>query len=455
MHTSFVVGIDPAKYFFSAALLEREGAVRWKGRQFEMTREGFARLTAALPGPSVTIGVEASGRMDENLMAWLSQWLAATQAQGRLIRVNPGQSARFGTAKPRRDHTDTSDAWQVAEYTRVYGAQLPTFEQDPKAQVMARRVSERKRLVEDATALKNRIQDALIICFPEFTQLFKDPFAVMARAVLRQVPTAAHAQTRKPLSLARIQPSRRAASLGIERARRLIALAQGSFASAELADGKSLLHLLDQLELIERRVEEIDQEILHYVQDHEEMTSLRAKADPSPETTRPTLSRQIRLADSLPGIGWVAAADLVFGSRGLDRFPSGKALAAQWAVCPERIETGISYKKSHLTQRGDHQRRSMVYLSAQTACQYDAAFAFHKWRARKAGQDPQQAVCTCMNRLTRVLHAVVMSNRPYDVNQMIAQIQIHHAHLWKTFVTEHSGNRKLWKKVDPKWLKAA
>lgn len=460
MNTSFVIGIDPGKYFFSTTLLEGDGTVRWKGREYEMNREGFNRLTTAFPGPNITIGVEASGRIDENLMAWLRQWVAATQGQARLIRVNPGQSARFGTAKPRRDRTDTSDAWQVAEYTRVYGSQLPSFEQDSQAQSLARRVSERKRLVEDATALKNRLHDQLIVCFPEFTKIFKDPFAVLARAVLRQVPTAAAARTRKPLSLARIQPSRRSPSLGVERARQLIELAQQSVASADAVDGEAVLYLLDQLDLIENRVGRIDASIRDYIQQDEKIPSTQ-KAAVSPSSTtpspdeRPRVSHQIRLADTLPGIGLVAAADLVLGSRGLDRFHSGKALAAQWAVCPQRVQTGISYNKSHLTQRGDHQRRSMLYLSTQTACNFDAAFAFHKWRAMRAGQDPQQAVCTCMNRMTRVLHQVVMSNRPYDVNHMIAQIQIHHAGLWKTFLHEQAGNKRIWKKVDRKWLKAA
>jgi len=38
---------------------------------------------------------------------------------------------------------------------------------------------------------------------------------------------------------------------------------------------------------------------------------------------------------------------------------------------------------------------------------------------------------------------------------MIAQIQIHHAELWKTFVCLHQNNGTLWKKVELKYKKIA
>jgi transposase len=166
-------------------------------------------------------------------------------------------------------------------------------------------------------------------------------------------------------------------------------------------------------------------------------------------------ARQIGLLDSIPGIATVAAATLVLGSRGIARFGSGRALAAQWAACPERTQTGTSLNKTRLTARGDHKRRAMLYLATQIACLYDPAFAFHKWRMVQHGLCPQQAVCAAMNRMARVIWALVAKNRAYDVNLMIGQIQIHHSELWKTFVRLHQNNKALWKNVDPKYKKVA
>ncbi len=450
MNTSFVLGIDPGKLFFAATLLDAKGAKVWKARQFDMSRDGFESLLFDLPAGDLTIGVEASGRIDDNLMDWLRQWSSTTRERKvTVIRINPGQSARFGGLKPRRDQTDGSDSEHIAEYTRVYADRLEVFEGDPEGQSMVRLISERQRLSEEAAATKNRIHEQLLVCFPEFTQVFSEPFAKLAVAVLRQVPTAQCAARRRALSLARVKSGRRGPSLGVERAQRLIALAQRSIASARgEQDELALVFLLDQLEAFEKRLASIEQTFAHYVQQAEEEGT-------TPGPNGASTARQIQLLDSVPGMGLVASATLVLGSRGIARFHSGKAMSAQWASCPERIQTGTSVNKTRLTARGDHKRRAMLYLSAQVACSFDPAFAFHKWRMIRNGLRPQQAVCAAMNRMARVVWTLVAQNKEYDVNRMIEQIRVHHAELWKTFVRLHHEDRKLWKKVESRYLKTA
>jgi transposase len=447
MENSFVLGIDPGKSSFSASLLEISGAAQWKGKEFEMSRQGFESLTQQLPAGRLTIGIEASGRYDDNLLTWMGGWARSCggEHQPRLLRINPGQSSRFAGARPRRNLTDGTDSAHVAEFTRVYAEQLDNFEQDPEAQGMARLMSERQHLGEDVTVLKNRFHEQLHICFPEFTRVFRDPLGALARQVVREGPTAPVMARRQALALARVKPGRRSRSLGVDRARQLIALAKRSIASAtEDFDGEALLSLLDRLELLEKRQATIEARVASYVE--------------SQKTSRHPIAgfaRQIELVDGVPGIGLVGAAYLVLRAAGLGRFTSGKALAAQWAVCPERVETGTSLKKSHLTCRGDHKSRAMLYLDTQMVCQNNAAFAFHKWRLVKGGLTEQQATCACMNRLARVLWSMVAHNCPYDVNRMLEQIQIHHSELWKTFVKEHAKAKKIWKKVAPKWRETA
>ena len=97
----------------------------------------------------------------------------------------------------------------------------------------------------------------------------------------------------------------------------------------------------------------------------------------------------------------------------------------------------------------------MLYLNAQTACMFDPAFAFHKWRMIQKGLCPQQAVCAAMNRMARVSWTLVAKNQLYDVNRMLDQIKIHHADLWKTFVRLHQNDQRLWKNVEPRYKKTA
>jgi transposase len=442
MNTSFVLGIDPGKSFFAATLLDTDGRPVWKEECIDMSRDGFEILRSKLPAGNLTVAIEASGRIDENLLAWF-QGLAATcrDREIKVIRVNPGQSARFGGSKPRRDQTDGSDSAHVAEFARVYQTRLEAFDHDRRIQGMCRLISERERLVEDQTATKNRIHEQIMICFPEFTRVFADPFAKLARAVLRQIPTARCAAGRRPLSLARIKGGRRCASLGIERAQQLINYAGESIASArEEFDGEAMIFLIEHLESLEKRLASIEQILVRYAE------QAQPGAD-RPGSRGISAPQQIRLLDSIPGIGIVAASTLVLGTRGLDRFYSGSALSAQWASCPERVKTGTSLNHTHLTARGDHKKRAMLYLVTQSACNFDPAFAFHKWRMIQRGLCPKQAVCAVMNRMARVIWAMVANNSSYDVNELIVQIRIHHGDLWKTFVQCNQNKPYLWKNV--------
>ncbi len=440
MNTSFVLGIDPGKSFFAATLMHSTGERIWKAREFDMSRDGFDTLRSSLPDGDLTVGIEASGRIDDNLLAWFGCWKSCCRDRKiKVIRVNPGQSARFGGPKPRRDQTDGSDSDHIGEFTRVYANRLEAFAHDPQAQAMTRLINERQHRVEELAATKNRIHEQLLVCFPEFTQMFVDPFAKLARAVLRQAPTARHAAKRRSLSLARVKAGQKERSLGKERAQNLIQLAKRSIGSAgEDNDAAAMIFLLDQLELLEKRLADIEETLAVY--------AAQAKHEVGPAGEQGvSAARQIELLDSIPGIG----------TRGLARFDSGSALAAQWASCPERTQTGTSLDKTRLTARGDHKRRAMLYLATQIACMYDPAFAFHKWRMIQRGLCPQQAVCAAMNRMARVAWALVATNQNYDVNLMIAQIQIHHAELWKTFVRLHQNNGTLWKKVELKYKKIA
>jgi len=447
MNASFVLGIDPGKSFFAATLMHMSGERVWKEKKVDMSRDGFDALRSNIPVGNLTVGIEASGRIDDNLLAWFCQWKSiCSDRKITVIRVNPGQSARFGGPKPRRDQTDGSDSDHIAEFVRVYGQRLEAFDHDPKAQAMTRLINERQRLVEELAATKCRIHEQLLICFPEFTKVFADPFGELAREVLRKAPTARQAGQLRPISLARVKAARKKRSLGKDQAKELIQLARRSMASAgEFQDGATMVFLLDQLELLERRLAGIEETLEAY--------AAQAKEKGGPGEQGVSAARQIQLLDSLPGMAIIAASTLVLGTRGLARFESGSALSAQWASCPQRTQTGTSLDKTRLTPHGDHKRRAMLYLSTQIACMFDPAFAFHKWRMIQRGLCPQQAICAVMNRMARVAWALVAHNRAYNVNLMIEQIQIHHAELWKTFIRLHRNNGTLWKKVDVKYKK--
>ena len=377
MASSLTVGIDPAKRNFTAAFLGEEGRPG-PADEFTMDRAGFEALGLAIqerraPDQRVVVGVEASAALDDNLLAWLLEQRSALGL--RVIRLDPGQVARFSGARPVRGKTDRADARKIVRFTATYADELDGFEADPRNVTMGRLVRERDGLVSERTALKNRLHDRVVVQFPELTELFDDPSAALARTVLRVAPTAAHALRRRRATLARLRPEgSRTQPLGEARAERLLALARRSIASATSQDdAEALIHLLDQLELLSRRITRIEARLTEFAA----QAAPAAAAGGTAAAANP-VPLQIRRLCAIRGIGTVGAASIVLRSGGLGRFTGSKALAAQLGACPDRCQTGRSFDRGRLTSRGDRAARSMLYMLAQGASQFDPALAFHK-----------------------------------------------------------------------------
>jgi transposase len=446
MANTFTLGVDPAKENFAVCLLGADGSALDIPHEYPATRPGFSALLGALrsrlkQGDHLVVGIEATAALDDNLLAWLQGLKEPFTV--RSIRPNPAVVARFTQARPTRDKTDRADARRIAQFTRFYAGQLESFEHDPEAQAMSRLVNERSGLVREMTALKNRLQDRLVIAFPEFTQVFPCPCEELALRVLRAAPTAPIAVKKKAATLSAIRTEGGRHALGLVRARRLIDLARTSIASAtEDSDASCIVFLIDHLRLLRARVQEIENQIDRYV-------AQRPAPDPA-RAAHPLASipAQIAHLGAIRGVGVAGAATIVLRSQGLLRFPSAKAFCAQVGSCPERRQTGSSMDKARLTPRGDRRARTMLCLLTRMMTLYDPALAFHKWRLKKKGLRPQQAICACMNRLARIMWAVVHHGLPYDPQRAILNARRHHPHLWNDFVRESREDGKLWKNLE-------
>jgi transposase len=220
-------------------------------------------------------------------------------------------------------------------------------------------------------------------------------------------------------------------AVGAARAEQLIRLAKASIASATAQhEAEAMIHLCDCLQFNRKRIAKIEGQLKAYAQSDTATESAPVMSSEAPAS----IPRQIRLLDTFPGIALTGASTLVLRCRGLERFTSAKALAAQLGTCPDRIQTGSSKDRGQLTYRGDRRTRSTLYLMTQIACQGDPALAFHKWRHKQKGHTPKQAICACMNRYARILWAAVRNGTAYDPVRAMTNARIHHPELWKTFV---------------------
>lgn len=450
-HNCYTLGVDPAKEKMTVCLLNSSRKVIARSVDLPNTREGFNALFALLrrhvpAGALVVAGVECTASLDDNVLEYLTHLEAPFKIA--VIRADAAAVHRFTGPRVLRGKTDHADARRIAEFTHTYARELARFEHSSQLQALTRLVNERLALSEDLTAQKNRLRDRLVTSFPELTQVFNDPCCGVALALLRVAPTARHAATKRPSSLAKIKAPRRGAHVvGIERAHALHAEAQTSIASAcDDTDAASIVRLVDRITMLIDQEEQAEKELRRALTPPapaQQAASNQAGARTGEEAPQQAgneqnadadIARQVAIADSMPGIGFVSAAAIVLRSGGVRRFITDKAFAAQLGVCPERNQTGSSRDTARLTRRGDRRLRAMLYMCILAATQCDLAMKFHKWRLCKGGLTPKQAQCACMNRYAKILWHLIQNNTDYDPLRAIQNAQKHHPELWKTFL---------------------
>lgn len=445
----YSLGVDPAKQKFTICLLDIDGRDLVAPRDIDASRAGYDQMLAGLrryvpPQAHVIVGVEASCALDDNLLALFGT--LREQFSVTLIRVDSAQVRRFSGPRPVRGKCDKADARRIAQFTRTYAGELARFTSDPQLLAMQRLINERLALAEELAAQKNRLRDRLVICFPEFIQVFDDPYSATALALLRNAPTAVHVAKKRLVSLAAIRSKNaRAHRVGDQRAEQLRLLAASSIASATSDDdGQTMVRLVQRIELLNDQICQVEQRLQQFVcSAADEQTAVNHSSSPaSPDVAAeqpqskplPSVARQIALACSVPGFALVSASTVVLRSQGITRFSSAKALAAQLGACPDRNQTGSSLNSSHLSYRGDRRGRTVAYLAAMACCRSDIAMGFHYWRHIQTGKTRKQALCACMNRILRILWHLIQNNTAYDPERAINNAKKHHPEQWKTFL---------------------
>ena len=110
----YIVGIDIAKRFHEATIIDKAGKVVFKRIRFANSHAGFLKLMEAirkLDAPA-EFGMEATGH------CWLSLYAHLCQAGQTVYVINPLQSDALGNMFLRQTKNDTIDVLIVAEVIR-------------------------------------------------------------------------------------------------------------------------------------------------------------------------------------------------------------------------------------------------------------------------------------------------------------------------------------------------
>ncbi|MBR3746844.1 MAG: IS110 family transposase, partial [Selenomonadaceae bacterium] len=254
----YIVGIDIAKRFHEAAIIDGTGKVVVKRIRFANSHAGFLKLMEAvgkLDAPA-EFGMEATGHYWLPLYAHLRQ-------DGQIVHViNPLQSDALRNMFLRQTKNDTIDALIVAEVIR-FGRYCET-QVAPENIVALRELCRQRFFVVDmASDLKRKIIALLDQIFPEYEKLFSDTFGKSSVELLANYTTPEEMLSVDSQTLADLLSKASRGKFGLDKANQIQQTAKNSFSIMLASSSFSLIirQYLEQLKSFESSITVFDAEI--------------------------------------------------------------------------------------------------------------------------------------------------------------------------------------------------
>jgi len=380
------VGIDIAAEKHVFAIVSEAGEVVAKPTTIAEDAGGYEKLLELLGEPEGTlVAMEATGHYWKNVFAVLA-------GRGfQIALVNPVRTRRFASEDLERTKTDAIDALGIARFAaqkRPVVTRLP----DAVTEELRELGRHRDRLVQDFGDRTRQLHRLVDLGFPELTRFIHSLDSQLATAVLHEYPTA-----RAFVGL----PWKRLAKyrydgvhiVGDELAKSLIDAAKVSVGQHHgLAYRIQVQHACEDLDLLRRRIKQLDRDIETKLGEHEVGS----------------------LLTTIDGVGTQTAAKLVAELGDPAQFHGPEALAAYVGVIPALRQSGKrSPARAGLTRIGNARLRAALWMPTLTAVRRNPWLKAHYERLRARGKLPKVALVACMRKLLHAIYSVAKRRRPF------------------------------------------
>lgn len=379
-------GIDIAAETHFVAVVDEGSGTVVKPTRFTEDATGYEKLFQLVGGPGdVLVAMEATGHYWQNLFAALA---AAGYA---VALLNPLRTRRFAGEDLERTKTDAIDALGIARFAaqkRPAATRLP----DSATQELRELVRFRDRLMQDFGDRVRQLHRLVDLGFPEFTRYVRSLDSELAAAILHEYPTA-----EAFLGL----PWKRLAKLCYDGRHKVgEEIAKGLVEAAKTSVGRhhgpayrvQIRCACEDLDLLRRRLREIDSDIERTLKDHEVGT----------------------LLTTLDGIGPTTAARLVAELGDIASFRSAAAIAAYVGAVPGLRQSGKRQTtRAGLTPHGNARLRAKLWMPTLTAVQKNPWLRAYYEGLLRRGKLPKVALVAAMRKLLIAIYFVAKHRKPF------------------------------------------
>jgi transposase len=393
------IGVDMGREHNVAVVLN-EQAQRLARFRFPNDRDGydyFHRRRAALQkkhqAPAVLVGMEPTNYYWKLLAADLEQ----RQVEYRLVNAYTVKKHREGDQLD-RSKDDARDAFTIADLLRT-GKFTETQLLHGGYADLRQYVAGYDRLCRDIRRQKNLIYNTAGQLFPELSSVFVDLTGQTALAVLRNHAAAAVVR-QMPVErfIAGVRADLRGRRLMVSQLRRAHLLASASIGLQEEIPALQLalrchIEMLEGLQSQRRAVQ----------------SALLESFLALPES---------RYLLSVPGLGAVTAAIILAEVGDPRRYHNARQWIKLAGIQPVPSTSGRKTRsRTPMSHKGRARLRTALYFAVLRLVQVDEAFAREYQRLQQREHNPltkMQALGALMNRLLRILWALIRHQRLYD-----------------------------------------
>ena len=386
----YYVGIDIAKRFHEAAVIDERGKVIIKRIKFQNSHSGYCKLRDAVRklNQPVEFAMEATGHY------WFSLYAHLRQDNQTVRVINPLHSDALRGLFIHETKTDTIDAFIIAEVLRI-GRYTKTEVLPENVHALRELCRQRFYVIDMASDIKRKIIALLDQVFPEYEKLFTDIFGVTSMELLANYSTPEQMLSVDSQTLAELLQKASRGRFGIDKASQIQEYARNSFGIILASSSFSLIikQYIEQLKSFESCIDIFDFEI--------------AKIYDAFDCKLHTIT----------GIGKTLAAVILSEIGGdISKFSSVPKLVAYAGLYPKNRQSGESiHSNGHISKRGSPYLRRAIWLASFVAAFKDPVIHQFYERKRADGKDHMNAMGHVCHKLLSIIFAVLRDNKPYNL----------------------------------------
>ena len=354
--------------------------------RFAEDAAGYQALFKLLGEPAATlVAMEATGHYWQNL------FVALAVRGFEVALLNPLRTRRFAQEDLARTKTDAIDAVGIARFAaqkRPPAKPLP----NTAMQELRELVRLRDRLKQEAGDRTRQLHRLVALGFPEFTRHVKELDGPLATTLLHAYPTAEAFRKASVKRLASLQYGARHC-VGDPLAHTLVEAARQSVGQHHApAYQVQVRYACEDLELLRRRLRDLEDDIARTLQRHEVGT----------------------LLTTIDGIAAQTAARLVAELGDLSQFRDGNALASYVGVIPALAQSGKRRaSRAGISPLGNARLRAALWMPTLNAVRFNPWLKAFYEGLRNRGKLPKVALTAAMHKLLLAVFSVAKNRRPF------------------------------------------